>query len=182
MKTLLNKFKALSAEIKMGIFLLLISFLIIVLFDRNLFEILAKNKDVIIKISYLTVMAVGISTIIHFLIPANFVEKHLQQNSFKYLVYATIFGILTPGPVYAIYPIVMVLKKKGIQNPILVSYLTGQTIVGPARIPFEVGLFGLDFFLYRIALSLIMGPAAGLLYILFSRILPDREPAKDRRL
>jgi len=68
---------------------------------------------------------------------------------------------------------VLVLKKKGVQYPVLVAYITGQTIIGPARIPFEVGFFVLDFFLYRIALSLVMGPLAGILYILLSKLIPD---------
>ncbi len=136
--------------------------------------------DMIIKILYLTCFAVVISTAIHFLLPSDFVKDKLKDNKFIYLFYATVFGILTPGPVYAIYPILVVMKNKGIQNPILVAYITGQTIVGPARIPFEVGLFGLEFFLYRIALSLVMGPLAGVLYILLSKAIPDVETSVEK--
>ena len=89
------------------------------------------------------------------------------------MVYAEVTCFLSPDPVYAIYPILVVMKKKGIQNPILVACITGQTIVAHAQILFEVGLFGLEFFLYRIAL--IMGPLAGILYILLSKVIPDDE-------
>jgi len=170
-----DKIKNIPTEFKMSLFLILISFIILIIFDKNVFELLSANLDMIIKILYLTCFAVLISTGIYYLMPVDFVKNRLKGNKLIYLFYATVFGILTPGPVYAIYPIVLVLKKKGIQNPILVAYITGQTIIGPARIPFEVGLFGLDFFLYRIALSLVMGPLAGLLYILLSRLIPDLE-------
>lgn len=170
---MINKLKNIDTDIKVALLLILTSFLLLFIFDKNIGKLLSENLDIIIKILYLSVFAVGISTIIHFLIPADFAGKYLKQNKLLYLFYATIFGILTPGPVYAIYPIVLVLKKKGIQNAVLVSYLTGQTIIGPARIPFEVGLFGVKFFIYRLVLSLIMGPLAGMLYILFSKILRD---------
>jgi len=174
-KKLTDKFKIASPDIKVALFLILISIILLLFFQKNLITLLTENLSVIIKIIYLTIIAVGISTLIHFLLPAESIEQHLKQNKLIYLFYATILGILTPGPVYAIYPIIVVLKKKGIQNHILVSYLTGQTIVGPARIPFEVGIFGLKFFIYRIILSIFMGPVAGLLYLLFSKILPDKD-------
>lgn len=170
-----DKIKNIPTEFKMSIFLIIISFILLIIFDKNVFELLSANLDMIIKILYLTCFAVLISTGINYLMPVDFVKNRLKGNKLIYLFYATVFGILTPGPVYAIYPIVLVLKKKGIQNPILVAYITGQTIIGPARIPFEVGLFGLDFFLYRIALSLVMGPLAGILYILLSKLIPDLE-------
>ena len=159
----------------MSIALFVISLILLIGFDKNIIKLLTDNLDMIIKILYLTCFAVAISTVIHFLLPVSFVQEYLKDNKISHLFYASVLGILTPGPVYAIYPILLVLKKKGIGNAILVSYITGQTIVGPARIPFEVGLFGLDFFLYRIALSLVMAPMAGMLYILFTKVLPDTE-------
>ena len=170
-----EKIKNIPAEFRMSIFLVSLSFLLLLIFDKNIFDLLSSNLDMIIKILYLTCFAVMISTAIHFLVPADFVEDKLKDNKLIYLFYATVFGILTPGPVYAIYPILVVMKNKGINNSILVAYITGQTIVGPARIPFEVGLFGLEFFLYRIALALVMGPLAGILYILLSKAIPDVE-------
>ena len=172
---IIEKIKNIPAEFRMSIFLVSLSFLLLFIFDKNVLDLLSTNLDMIIKILYLTCFAVMISTAIHYLVPADFVKDKLKDNKIIYLFYASIFGILTPGPVYAIYPILIVMKKKGIQNPILVSYITGQTIVGPARIPFEVGLFGLEFFLYRIALALVMGPLAGVLYILLSKVIPDEE-------
>ncbi len=174
-KMIKNKIKNIPAEFRVSIILVLLSFLLLFIFDKNVLKLLSNNLDMIIKILYLTSFAVVISTTIHFLVPSDFVKDKLKDNKLIYLFYATVFGILTPGPVYAIYPILLVMKKKGIQNPILVAYITGQTIIGPARIPFEVGLFGLEFFLYRIALALVMGPLAGVLYILLSKVIPDVE-------
>lgn len=170
-----DKIRNIPTEFRMSIFLVMLSFLLLFVFDKDILDLLSGNLDMIIKILYLTCFAVLISTAIHFLVPADFVKNRLKDNKLIYLFYASVFGILTPGPVYAIYPILLVMKTKGIQNPILVAYITGQTIIGPARIPFEIGIFGLDFFLYRIVLSLVMGPLAGLLYIFISKLIPDVE-------
>jgi uncharacterized membrane protein YraQ (UPF0718 family) len=172
MKTI---WKKLSRDIRVAIILLLIVSILAIIFPQKIVLVLKKNVAITIKIMYLTIIAIVISTVIHYLIPTDFVEKRLSQNKLRYLFYATLLGILTPGPVYAIYPIVVVLKKKKVQNPIIVSYITGQTIIGPARVPLEVGLLGFDFFIYRIVFSLIMGPLAGLLYIFFSKIFPDNK-------
>jgi uncharacterized membrane protein YraQ (UPF0718 family) len=63
---------------------------------------------------------------------------------------------------------------------VLVSYITGQTLIGPARIPLELGLLGTDFFLFRLFFALIMGPLSGLLYSLLSVKFPD--PVKGKRV
>ncbi|MEA2096345.1 MAG: permease [Candidatus Cloacimonadota bacterium] len=172
---MIHKLKKAGIDIKMGFLLIGISMILMLIFNINFSQLIASNLDIIIKIIYLTAIAMGISTAIHFLIPENFAEKHLHDSKLSHLFYATLLGVLTPGPVYAIYPIVIVLKKKGIQNPILVAFLTGQTIIGPARAPFEIGFFGLKFYIYRILLALIMGPIAALLFIFLSKFWPDKE-------
>lgn len=171
--------KKLSSETLIGIVLLVAFGALTFISPERVWLGLKANAALAGKTLGLTVIAVAISVVIHYWVPPNLAERYLSKSELKhqlrYLFFATILGILTPGPVYAIYPIVLVLKKKGIRNPILVSYITGQTIIGPARIPFEVGLFGVEFFTFRLALSVVMGTLAGLLYILFSKILPDNE-------
>jgi len=169
------KLRELNNDIKMGIILILVSGILLFTFKINFSLLIKENVKIIIKILYLTIFAVGISTIIHFVVPFDFAEKHLKKNKLIHLFYSSLLGILTPGPVYAIYPIIITLKNKGIRTPILVSYLTGQTLMGPARAPFEIGFFGLKFYLYRILLALIMGPVAGILYIFLSKFIVDKK-------
>ena len=167
--------KKLGPDIKIAILLILFSIILMLTFQVNFYNLMSSNKEVIIKIIYLTGVAIAISTAIHFLIPEDLARKHLKNNKLIYLFYATLLGVLTPGPVYAIYPIVLELRRKGVGNAILVAYLTGQTIIGPARAPFEIGFFGLKFYLFRILLALIMGPMAGILFIAFSKFWPDKK-------
>ena len=171
--------KKLSSEILVGIALFVASLFLLAISHERVLNAFCDSWYLALKTIFLTILAVGISVVIHFLVPDDFAERYLSGSRLHhwlgYLLYATVLGILTPGPVYAIYPIVMVLKRKGVKNSILVSYITGQTIIGPARIPFEVGLFGLNFFLYRLMLAIPMGVLAGFLYMRLSRYWPDQK-------
>ena len=167
------KVRNISFEVKIALSLIIISLVLVFLSHKSFVQIITENMDIITRIFILTIAAVVISTIVHILVPTDFFRGYLKQNKFIYFLIAAILGILTPGPVYAIYPVVVLLKKEGIDNAILVSYLSGQTIVGPARIPFEIGLFGMHFFIYRVILSIVMAVSAGLLYAALSKVFPD---------
>ena len=180
--SLLDWFKKIGPDIKIAFLLISFSIILMFIFKINFSQLIMSNSAIIIKILYLTVVAIAISTAIHFLIPEDFAEKHLKESKVIHMFYATLLGVLTPGPVYAIYPIVLVLKTKGIRNEILVAYLTGQTIIGPARAPFEIGFFGLKFYLYRILLALVMGPIAGFLFKFLSSFWPDPELDKQQHI
>lgn len=164
-----------SLEITVGVALFAISGILFAIAPFRVITALQENIALVIKILLLALVVVGISVAIHYLIPPEFAARHLQKNKIEYLFYATFLGILTPGPVYAVYPILLTLKRKGIHNSILVSYITGQTIIGPARIPLEAGLLGTKFLLYRLFLAVILGPLAGILYSLLSRKFPDKK-------
>ncbi len=157
-----------SMQVKMGILVLLASLILICISPSKVAAKLRDNMDVNLQVLLYTVIAVVISTAVYFLVPEDFAQKHLKKNKLRYLFYATVLGIMTPGPVYAMYPIVFSLKRKGVQNHILVSYITGQTMIGPARVSLEIGLLGLNFFAWRLFLSLLMGTLAGFLYYVVS--------------
>ena len=85
-----------------------------------------------------------------------------ERNLLRSLVVISILGILTPGPIYSIFPIVWVLRKKGIGSHYLIAYMTGQTLMGPMRVPLELHYLGVTFFLFRVISSVLMGVFAGL--------------------
>jgi uncharacterized membrane protein YraQ (UPF0718 family) len=87
-----------------------------------------------------------------------FQEKNLVTS----LIMITVLGVMTPGPIYSIFPIVWVLRKKGIQSHYLIAFLTGQTLMGPMRIPLELYYLGIPFFLFRLFSSILLGVFAGL--------------------
>jgi uncharacterized membrane protein YraQ (UPF0718 family) len=162
-----------------GIILLIASGILFVFSPTGVSKTFQENISLIVKILGLTILAVIISMVIHYVVPRQYIERNIAGTRKWHFLYAGILGIITPGPVYAIYPIIFALKKKGAQNAILVSYITGQTLIGPARIPLEADLLGSRFFLYRVLLTLIMAPLAGILYALLSKRFPDPDVKND---
>ncbi len=96
-----------------------------------------------------------------------FVERDLVTRLFQKrgrlsgLFIITCLGIITPGPIYSIFPIVWVLREKGIESHYLVAYLTGQTLMGPMRIPLELYYLGSAFFLFHVLVTIALGVLAG---------------------
>jgi uncharacterized membrane protein YraQ (UPF0718 family) len=86
---------------------------------------------------------------------------HERNLIVSFFIIATL-GIMTPGPIYSIFPIVWVLRKKGIGSHYLIAYMTGQTLMGPMRIPLELFYLGVPFFVFRLISSLLLGVFAGL--------------------
>lgn len=84
------------------------------------------------------------------------------RNLLVGLAIVTCVGIITPGPIYSIFPLVYVLKKKGVDSHYLIAFMTGQTLMGPLRIPLELYYLGLNFFIFRLISSVILGIFAGL--------------------
>lgn len=70
-------------------------------------------------------------------------------------------GVLTPGPLLAYLPLLKTLNSKGLDLSIIVTFITAQTLIGPARLILEVGYFGLPFFIGRLVLALMIATAIG---------------------
>ncbi len=136
---------------------------------------LVEDLDEIILILVITVVAVVISSLISCRLKPEFVEKRLNNSGLKNLFYATMLGMIIPGPIICMYPIFIALKKKGVAVPLIVSFITGQTIIGPARILLEISILGWHFFIYRVITAIFVGVLAGVLFGALDRILPERE-------
>ncbi|MFP4459095.1 MAG: permease [Candidatus Zixiibacteriota bacterium] len=162
--------KRLPLEIKVGLILFFISFILFMISPSLVIDNIIERFYANMKIIFLALIAICISIVIHFLVPVSLIEKHMSGGNLLSYFIAGILGMITPGPTICIYPIILVLHKKGISYPVLVSYITGQTLIGPARIPYEVGILGPNFFIYRVLTAIVMAPLAGMLF----GLLPGR--------
>ncbi|MHA1485440.1 MAG: permease [Candidatus Thorarchaeota archaeon] len=70
------------------------------------------------------------------------------RNLLVGLTIVTCVGIVTPGPIYSIFPLIYVLKRKGVGSHYLIAFMTGQTLMGSLRIPLELHYLGLNFFIF----------------------------------
>ena len=119
----------------------------------------------LIEVSIIFVFAAFLAALIDVYVDKELILKVFNPNRnhvYNYL-FATIIGIATPGPVYSIFPIVLMLREKGADDDILISYLTGQTLMGPMRTPLELWFLGLEFFVYRTIITVLIGVLAGIM-------------------
>lgn len=111
----------------------------------------------LILINFLKILPILIVAIVASQIITSYVSKEKIKNTFreneKNIVKASIAGIATPGPLLVFLPILKTLKKKGLPISIIVAFITGQSLIGPARLFLEVGYFGIMFFVYRVIIS-----------------------------
>jgi uncharacterized membrane protein YraQ (UPF0718 family) len=111
--------------------------------------------------------------ILLFAVPVSFwIDEKLGKNFVKKInkkklaiAQASIVGIATPGPIYVMFPITGELKKKRVHPSILVSFLTGQTSIGPIRLMMEAGIFGIPFVFARVVAAFLVSIVAGVLTV-----------------
>ncbi|MDR7869331.1 MAG: permease [Tissierellaceae bacterium] len=101
---------------------------------------------------------------IEVLIPAEFVQRWLSKEAgFKGIILGTFGGmILAMGP-YASFPIIASIMASGAGLGTIVSIITGWTLLGLSKAPFETAFFGVKFFAYKLVFSIPFCFIAGLL-------------------
>ena len=101
---------------------------------------------------------------IEVLIPAEFVQQWLSKEAgLKGIVLGTFGGmILAMGP-YAAFPIIGSIMASGAGLGTIISLITGWTLLGLSKAPFEAAFFGVKFFVYKMAFSIPFCFLAGLL-------------------
>lgn len=95
------------------------------------------------------------------LVPHSFVTQHLgAESGFKAYLFALAAGTFSHGPVYAWYPFLSDLQKKGVSNGKIASFLFARAIKVPllAAMAFYFGIpFTILFTLCILAGALLMG-------------------------
>jgi uncharacterized protein len=101
--------------------------------------------------------------VLHELIPATFVERHLGRSSIGSVIKATLFGVPLPVCSCGVIPLATAIKKSGASNGATLSFLISTPITGVDSILATFGMFGWAFTLYRVLTSIVIATAAGIL-------------------
>lgn len=81
------------------------------------------------------------------------------------IVKASLIGLITPGPIYVIFPLAGKLKEKKVKPSILIPLITGQSSIGPIRLFIEAGIFGLPFITARLIGAFLISILSGILTV-----------------
>jgi len=101
--------------------------------------------------------------ILHELVPDTLVTRHLGSESVGSVIKATLFGVPLPVCSCGVIPLATSIKKSGASRGATLSFLISTPITGVDSILATYGMFGWAFTLYRIATSMVIAMAAGVL-------------------
>lgn len=121
------------------------------------------TKNLLFQTVPILIFAFILAGMIQVLIPPNLIAKWLgNESGFRGLVIGSIAGGLLPGGPYVTLPVVAGLMKLGISAPVMVSMLTGWSLIAVSRLPMEIGIIGPKLAFLRLASVFIFAPIAGL--------------------
>lgn len=112
--------------------------------------------------------------ILHVAIPKHFYRNYLSDNSFKSVLYASLFGIPLPLCSCGVIPTAMSLRREGASKGATTSFLTSTPQTGIDSILATYSVFGLAFAIIR--------PIAVLTTALFSGLLVTKFDHDDTSL
>lgn len=113
---------------------------------------------------------------LHELVPESLVTKHLGSDNVASVAKSTLLGIPLPVCSCGVIPLATSIKKSGASRGATLSFLISTPITGIDSILATYGMFGWIFTLYRIATSIVMAVAAGILTNLFGTPIPSEAP------
>jgi uncharacterized membrane protein YraQ (UPF0718 family) len=125
------------------------------------------------------VAAVSIAGLIWAILPTDKLTQYIgQDRGIKSLIVTMVVSILTPGGPSAAYPLLAMLGAAGADRGVLVTYITGWSMLGLQRIlvwdiPFMGAEFSITRFLVCLPLPIIAGLIARKIPIKLSLNEPD---------
>jgi len=146
------------------LFFVIIIYILIFLFDaENSILALTKSYEVLLKLLPIFVMIIFITTMINYYLKPKMIIKHLGKDSgFKAWIYAVLGGVVSHGPMYAWYPMLSELKKNGLKNGLLATFMYTRAIKVPF-IPIMIDYFGVLYTIVLFIYILVGGILQGLI-------------------
>lgn len=109
---------------------------------------------------------------IEVLIPGEFVQQWLSKEAgLKGVVVGTFGGMLLAMGPYAAFPIIASIMTSGAGLGTVISLISGWTLIGFSKAPYEAAFFGSKFYLYKLIFNLPLCFAAGLIAHLLEMII-----------
>ncbi len=128
-------------------------------------------------ISFYIIFGLIIAGIIKQIIPDNFIQKHIGENSIGSIIKAATLGIPLPLCSCSVIPFASSLRKSGASKSALQTFLISTPITGVDSIMATYGAFGWFFTLYRVVASVFISIIAGFLSMIF--IKDDNRPTHN---
>ena len=133
----------------------------------NLFtEFISNFITLLNQMSFYILLGIFVASILKFILPDDFIKRHLGTNSFKSVLKASLIGIPLPLCSCSVIPFVASLKESGASKSSIQTFLISTPITGADSILATYGVLGGVFTIFRLISSLIISIIAGILSIL----------------
>ena len=106
----------------------------------------------------------------------------LLKGERRNIMGASLLGLVTPGPLAPYLPLLKVLQSGGLSLSVVAAFITSQTLVGPIRAFLEVDMFGLAFFIFRVAASFVIAISVGVCFQLLNKHVRPKTPPSERKV
>ncbi len=126
-------------------------------------------------ISVYIIFGLIIAGVIKQIIPDNFIQKHIGENSASSIFKSAILGIPLPLCSCSVIPFATSLRKSGASKSALQTFLISTPITGVDSILATYGVFGWFFTIYRVIASIFISILAGFLSMIFIKD-DDKQP------
>ena len=157
---------------------LVLSIVAIVLFvinskkTKKQFEGLKSGLTQFLKTSMVIVGAFILAGFIEVLIPSGFVQGWLSKEAgLVGVVLGTIGGMLLAVGPYAFFPIVASIAASGAGLGTVIAMITGWTLLGLGKMPYETAFVGVGFFYKKLLYSIPFSIVAGLIAFVIEIIM-----------
>ena len=118
-------------------------------------------------ISFYIIIGLLVAGFLKQLIPKDFIQKHIGNNSIGSVLKIVILGIPLPLCSCSVIPFMASLKKSGASKSALQTFLISTPITGIDSIMATYGAFGWFFAIYRVFSSIFISIIAGVVSMIF---------------
>ena len=127
------------------LFVIALYALLFLFFPQKTLHALQSAGWLLLKISPILVLVVLINALINIFIDSKKLSYHLSRDrGVKAWIVALVAGILSHGPMYAWYPLIEDLKKKGLRDALIAMFFYARAVKLPI-LPLMIHYFGLKF-------------------------------------
>jgi uncharacterized membrane protein YraQ (UPF0718 family) len=118
-------------------------YLILFLFNsEQTYTALQKSLSTLVTIAPIFLIITLLTALINYLFSPKKLAKHLgKESGFRGYLIALIAGVVSHGPMYAWYPLIVDLKKHGLKSGLVVTFFYARGLKLP-MIPIMIAYFG----------------------------------------
>ncbi len=119
--------------------------------------------EIMLDLSVWLLLGMIIAGLLHILLPAGFIRKHLGKKRFSSVVKAVAIGVPMPLCSCGVIPVALGLKKDGASNGASTGFLISTPQTGVDSILVCAGFLGLPFAIFKVISAFISGLVGGFL-------------------